>query len=252
MSFISDLFSPTFLMYLGILLLVIALLVVYFESKLRDQNHKIVSMLSLVSTLAEDMNGVKFGLNHLAINYSGGGTSLDESIKTFHVEKNNELISVSDDDEEYEDDDENEEEDDDEEEEEEDDEEEDDGLELEENLDNFELEETDDVISEDEDEDEDEDEVEDIKILKLNINENSNLESIEDLTESETVISENDKEKLNTDLKSINIHLEEKKEPIDYKKLTLQKLRSIVTEKGLTTDSSKLKKQEIFKLLGIE
>jgi cell division protein FtsL len=53
MASLADLFNPTFLMFLGILVLVVALLVVYFESKMRDQNHKIASMLSLVSTLAE-------------------------------------------------------------------------------------------------------------------------------------------------------------------------------------------------------
>ena len=67
MASLTDLFNPTFLMFLGILVLVVALLVVYFESKMREQNHKIASMLSLVSTLAEDMNGVKMGLNHLAL-----------------------------------------------------------------------------------------------------------------------------------------------------------------------------------------
>jgi hypothetical protein len=34
--------------------------------------------------------------------------------------------------------------------------------------------------------------------------------------------------------------------------LTLPKLRNIVTEKGLSKDSSKLKKQELLKLLGVE
>ena len=64
MASLADLFSPTFLMFLGVLVLVVALLVVYFESKIRDQNHKIASMLSIVSTLAEDMNGVKMGLSN--------------------------------------------------------------------------------------------------------------------------------------------------------------------------------------------
>ena len=56
------------------------------------------------------------------------------------------------------------------------------------------------------------------------------------------------------DLKSINITLEEtkKEEPIDYKKMGLPKLRSVVIEKGLSTDSSKLKKNELLKLLGVE
>ena len=65
MASLADLFNPTFLMFLGILVLVVALLVVYFESKMREQNHKIFSMLSLVSTLAEDINSMKMGLNHL-------------------------------------------------------------------------------------------------------------------------------------------------------------------------------------------
>ena len=72
MASLADLFNPTFLMFLGILVLVVALLVVYFESKMREQNHKITSMLSLVSTLAEDMTGMKIGLNHLAIRTSQG------------------------------------------------------------------------------------------------------------------------------------------------------------------------------------
>jgi hypothetical protein len=71
MASLADLFNPTFFMFLGILVLVSALIVVYFESKIRDQNHKIASMLSLVSTLAEDMNGIKLGLNHLAVTSFG-------------------------------------------------------------------------------------------------------------------------------------------------------------------------------------
>ena len=53
--------------------------------------------------------------------------------------------------------------------------------------------------------------------------------------------------------KSINIsNLEEVKTSnnIDYKKFTLSKLRSTVVEKGLVQDSSKLKKNELLKLLG--
>jgi hypothetical protein len=57
----ADLFNPSFLFYLGIIVLAIAILVVFFESKFREQNHKISSMFSIVSTLAEDMNKMKFG-----------------------------------------------------------------------------------------------------------------------------------------------------------------------------------------------
>ena len=67
MPSLTDLLNPTFFLLLAILLLCSALTFVYFESKMREQNHKINSMLSLISTLAEDMNGVKMGLNHLAM-----------------------------------------------------------------------------------------------------------------------------------------------------------------------------------------
>ena len=103
MASLTDLFNPTFLMFLGILVLVVALLVVYFESKMRDQNHKIASMLSLVSTLAEDMNGVKLGLNHLAITRVGGGMPpnfqmpLEQKTMPFVSKEENKLIEVSDD-----------------------------------------------------------------------------------------------------------------------------------------------------------
>jgi hypothetical protein len=56
-------------------------------------------------------------------------------------------------------------------------------------------------------------------------------------------------------LKTININdSEETKsfEVIDYKKMQLAKLKSIVTEKGLVTDASKLKKNELLHLLGSE
>jgi hypothetical protein len=38
----------------------------------------------------------------------------------------------------------------------------------------------------------------------------------------------------------------------DYKKLSLNKLKSIVVERGLVQDSSKLKKHELLKLLNVE
>ena len=105
MTSLADLLNPTFLVFLGILVLVVAFLILYFESKLREQNHKIASMLSLVSTLAEDMNGVKIGLNHLSIR---GGQGFEQPIVPIqenlgNLQKNN-LIDVSDDDEEDDDD----------------------------------------------------------------------------------------------------------------------------------------------------
>lgn len=93
MTALSELFTPTFLMFLGILLLVVALVVVYFESKMRDQNHKIASMLSLVSTLAEDMNNVKLGLNHVAM--SRGGSQQQDVRPLEHQIQNNTIVKSS-------------------------------------------------------------------------------------------------------------------------------------------------------------
>ena len=59
MPSLSDIFNPSFFMCLGILVLLTALIVVYFESKMREQNHKIASMLSLVSSLAEEQNNLR-------------------------------------------------------------------------------------------------------------------------------------------------------------------------------------------------
>ena len=266
MASLADLFSPTFLMFLGILVLVVALLVVYFESKMRDQNHKIASMLSLVSTLAEDMNGVKMGLNQLAVTRMGESfpQNFEQPLENSRVpyKQETKLIEVSD----GEDDD-----DDDEEEEEEEDDYDDD---------------CEDIDGDDIDSEDDESKHDVVKVLKMNItaddfenlSENNKLEldDLDDLDElddelsevqslsskssklsdklEETVYGKTFQEPLNSsDLKTISINLEEPHpDSLDYKKLSLPKLRSIVSDKGLASDASKLKKNELLKLLGAE
>ena len=59
MPSLIDIFNPSFLIFLGIMVLVVALLIVYFEGKMREQNHKISSMLSLVSAMAEEVNIIR-------------------------------------------------------------------------------------------------------------------------------------------------------------------------------------------------
>jgi hypothetical protein len=264
MASLADLFSPTFLMFLGVLVLVVALLVVYFESKMRDQNHKIASMLSLVSTLAEDMNGVKMGLNQLAVTRMGGSIpqNFEQPLENSRVPYNQEskLIEVSD----GEDDD-------------------DDDIDIDEEI----------VTDEEEDDDEDDDIDEDgddddesnhdvVKVLKIDMNSQNQYEDslsennleLDDLDDElsevqslsskssklsdkleETVFEKTFQEPLNisADFKTISINLEEPhQDSLDYKKLSLPKLRSIVSEKGLASDASKLKKNELLKLLGAE
>ena len=285
MTALSELFTPTFLMFLGILLLVVALVVVYFESKMRDQNHKIASMLSLVSTLAEDMNGVKMGLNQVAMGQMGGqqmgqmdrqqmtqqmggqqmgiqSPPLENSNKSLYLQEVDNLIAVSDDDSD------------------EDDESVMDDSDSDIDADSLSH---DDRDSDDESSDEEE---EVVKVLRLNIpapgsNEDMGMDGLEDLDnlmdEALSLSSEDSSEyqldiqssdfiaaeeikaetHLNisaSDFKTINISLEEETgaESVDYKKLPLPKLRNIVTERGLAADAAKMKKNELLKLLEAE
>ena len=289
---LSELLTPTFLMFLGILLLVVALVVVYFESKMRDQNHKIASMLSLVSTLAEDMNGVKMGLNQVAMhqmsgqqmaqmNQMGGqqmnqmgvqSQPLENSNKSLYLQETNNLIAVSDDDDSEED------------------------TEEDESVMDDSGSEIDAASLSDEEEDSDDESSDDdepvMKVLRLNIpppgknedndlNEAEELGDLDDLMDEELSVSSEDSSEcqldipasdfisaeeikdethLNisaSDLKTINISLEEGEEEhgvesVDYKKLPLPKLRNIVTEKGLAVDAAKMKKNELIKLLESE
>jgi hypothetical protein len=265
MASLADLFNPTFLMFLGILVLVVAVLVVYFESKIRDQNHKIASMLSLVSTLAEDMNGIKMGLNHLAIRgvHEFQQPIIPDENNLGNLQKTN-LIEVSDDEESEDGDDEPEE--------------------LDENKDLESVEDDSDNNSEYSNND--------IKVVKLQVSnedisetgENEEINNLdfehEDLADLEgdfepEVTNEYVEEVLDlkydtqvkhlednipssSDLKTISINLgeehHENEDNIDYKKLQLAKLRSIAIEKGLINnyEASKLKKPELLKLLGAE
>ena len=272
----TDLFNPTFFMFLGILILVVALVVVYFESKSREQNHKIASMLSLVSTLAEDMNGVKMGLHHLSVNRVGGNNlprfpqqaqpSLEESNMQLFQNKDDNLIPVSDD-ESMSDSigDDSDEESDDEESEDDSDEEESDDDNNHTNIKILTLNMP--TPSVEGDDFEDIDDMEDLGGIDEDITETNSQSSmgsraspknvLEMLStraaENSTSVEELDASHINisaTDLKTININLDEiHTDSVDYKKLPLPKLRSIVTDKGLVDDASKLKKQELLKLL---
>jgi len=275
MASLVDIFNPSFFMFLGILVLVAALLVVYFESKMREQNHKMASMLNLITCMADEMNAIKLHLNHQTTNFSvGGSTFQPSSLETndVHIVKTD-LIHVSDDsDSDSDNDSENSIEDNDS----------DSGSES----NSEDIDEVKNII-EIGDNNDIKDHI-DIKVLKLNlsnindIDENKDVndfEDLEDIQEEDTLSldsvsvssneefdeikndNENDNDnddeldisKLN--LKSINISsLEEIKDSdnIDYKKFTLSKLRSTVIEKGIVVDSSKLKKNELLKLLGAE
>ena len=288
MPSLIDIFNPSFFMFLGILVLVVALMVVYFESKMREQNHKISSMLNLVTFMADEINTIKTNVNISAVNNINSSMRMTPShsheseIKgniDLHSFKND-LISVSDgnsSDSEY-----------------------DSGsdtgsdsgsdsgsesgsdsgsesdnkiIEISElndikilKIDNFQndsFQNNNNDIENDLDELEDMDELDDLDEKSDNESVSSNndftIELVEQLLpnddktiEPKTEIIENIHD---LNLKSINISsLDDLKtsENVDYKKLSLTKLRSVVVEKGLVEDPSKLKKGELLKLLGAE
>jgi hypothetical protein len=271
---LTDILSTPTLICLGIMLLLVGAASMFFMQKMNEQNHKIASMLGLVSTMAEELNFVRSRMQVISSGVlSGQNGGLRES--TFSQPNNSDgsLIPVSDDDDENEeedddDDDEDDEEDDDEDDE--DDEEDDDDDEDDEEGDNEEgdkkniktinMGESLDVniqceaLAEDEDNDgevtssnsELEDDLESLSEENLD-----GIENDADLTANESITLNN------ADfIKSIDISsLEEShkdSETYDYKKMSLNKLRSVVVEKGLATDPSKLKKNELLKLLSSE
>ena len=183
---IMDIFTPSFFILLAILFLLIALLVVYIETKWREQNHKISSMLSLVSSLAEEMNVLRFNL-HQTTNVNSDSESLyNKNITMTYQSQNNHLIPVSDDDEDDEEDQDNKDDDD---EQNGDDDDDDDDDDQDDDVDNddddnkttiFKLNISHEFREEDEDNLEPEvieiGEINDIKVLKLESHENENVE----------------------------------------------------------------------------
>jgi hypothetical protein len=243
-----------------------------------EQDHKLSSMVNLVSILAQDLHFVKNKINN---SQNDEPNVLQYSSQLVGGENISSLIDVSD----NEDENENEDEDEDEDEDEEDDNE-------------------DEYDNEDEDENEDQDEndnldftcentEEHIKLLNLSLandnidnnfqfeelnnysdsadvkkiyfindeeNENENDNEIgkeENIVEEEGVTSETNN--INDDLqflKNVSISdlgdIQDLTAKTEYKKMSTNKLREVVVSKGIITDASKLKKNEILKLLGDE
>lgn len=266
--------ESSFLILLGILILVSAVIVLYFESKIRDQNHKIASMFSLVTSLADETHQIKRVFQ--GHSYLGGTSSMNNYTNTTTNNSDvsdpcvHDLIEVSDDEDEEEDDSEEEE----------------------------------DEESNGENDDESEDDDDGIKVIKLlnisdttytQLNIDSELESENgDDTELDTLyvkqvlgLKYSDDEKEYEKEEEEEKKEEEKKEeegddkgteekgtedketeerkgakhisidlgenfPMDYKKMQLPKLRQVVVDKELAShvEASKLKKPELLKLLG--
>ena len=83
-------------------------------------------------------------------------------------------------------------------------------------------------------------------MLEVDINSVSELNDVSELLNKEvtSVIEER------SNIKKVEMTVDE--QSVDYKKMPLSKLRAIVVEKKLCEDASKMKKQELFKLLNID
>ena len=254
---ISEIFSTSFLFSVAIIIIAVGGLFAYFNYRLSEHNHKMQAMMGLVSTMAEEMQYFRSKIysnpmttnntdtTHIVSNFLGGSNTEDD------------LIEVSD----------SEIEEDDEEAESLEDDELDDDLEedLDDDLDD-DLSEAESLEEDLEDLDEDLEET-DKKIITIDIdlgatNEMMSFDSeeIEDTNTNSTNTNDlnlSNLEDLDVSLKSIAIDMDISnisinKEKDDYKKMSLNKLRDLVCEKGLVKDASKLKKNELLKLLGAE
>ena len=116
-------------------------------------------------------------------------------------------------------------------------------------------------VSDDEDEYsnyDDDDEEDQIKVVKLTDELDDSIDEVIKITD-EDIQPEFSKEDY-SELLDIIAEPEPEPEPqlvleepaVDYKKMNVQQLRQIVVERGLTSDSGKMKKQELLKLLGFE
>jgi len=269
MSSLTPILSIPFLLSLGISLILIGFVGVFFYQKITEQNHKISSMVDLISTMAEELNYIRSRVQSAG---AIGGENISPNISSTQQiplvtpqTVKTDLINVSDDESDSDSDCESETED-----------------------------ESDDESSEEE-EDESEEEQENVRVINISDsllhptektgeveeipsenNDNDDIDDLEDDDDSEdeksstTSEEENKVEVIKLDeimeepldfepvldidttlLKSIHMTFPTD-ENIDYKKLSLNKLRQIVSEKNLSSDSSKLKKQELLKLLGVE
>jgi hypothetical protein len=245
---LGEYLSVPFLISLGITLLLVGIIGMFFTQRLQEQNHKINSMVGLISTMAEEIGYLRNKSNQ-------NGCSSTPLINTAFGEQNN-LIEVSDGDDSSESDGDESSESDSDDSYDSDDEENDENDEIENlNQSNIkviniqetlysnnqfeeileEIEDLNDMKNEDNnDDDDDDDDDESDSSESVNLVE---LDSNNDLNALDISLS-------NSDNKNLNLSV------LDYKKLSLGKLRNIVMEKGLSKDANKLKKHELLNLLG--
>ena len=270
---LSDIFTVPFLVSLGITLLLVGLLGMFFVQRLQEQNHKMASMLGLVSTMAEELNFIRGRLQMMSyVPQSNGGAPISQQQAVFSQSSDaDNLIPVSDGD----DDSDSEDGDDSEESEDESDDEESSVLEFIAPVDNIiELNPNENAQSvkiinfgelvnsqsENANEDlEDLDEIQELDDLESDGEDDNESDSDEENNVINLGVQEELAEKVTQEnlsfIKSIDIsNLEEHSESgsVDYKKMSMAKLKSIAVAKGLIQENSKATKNAILKMLSSE
>jgi hypothetical protein len=226
----SSFFTIPYIAFLGFILLLISGVYIFLVKRMANQNHQFCSIVGVVTSLADELNRLKEFISTTLTQKNS------DSSKEIQLTKN-ELIRVSDDEDTDEEDSEDEEDTD-----EEDTDEEDFSNEIASNL-----------------EIDTQDEIKYIQITptikeeelikvseKEEVNEVIQLETINDETHNDE--THND-ESIDEEIKDISICLKDSDDIVDYKKLPLNKLRSLIVEKGLAEDASKLKKPVLLQML---
>lgn len=258
---LSDIFTPSVVISLAISLLLIGLLGLYVSNKMSEQNHKLNTMFDLVSTLANELQMVRsqppvsMGSPSMGGGGGGGGGRIYEKPEVANTNHLVNMIDVSDDSESSGD---------------ESDGETDEGAESDDDSGSDdddgegegecegEGEEESGSDGDDEESDGDSDGENDVHSDKaIVVSESLDDALFEELANlDEIVLEDSNVERVKTpetttiptntsSVKNLNV-------VFDYKKASLGKLREIVEQKGLSSDTSKLKKQDLLKLLEID
>jgi hypothetical protein len=269
----SDIFSTSFLFSIAIIIILTAGIFAYVSYRMGEQDHKLNSMIGLVSTMAEETQFFRSKLNMIQQKIlTPDLPTVDKVEYVSHMiggSEKNELINVSDDeDDDYDDEDEDDDDDDDDSKVSDDSNDSDNS-----DVSDDEYEGSDNIkmlnLSLANIDNQDDQNMEELSICDIDIIDNDNnldqeiktihLEQPIELEEEDIQLS-NDKKIPEDDisfLKNVSINdLGEVEEnhasKTEYKKMSLNKLRETAVSKGLISDASKLKKNEILKLLGDE
>ena len=110
------------------------------------------------------------------------------------------------------------------------------------------------VVSDDESENETDEENDTIKVINVGNDDDIDVEDLEDSPIEEINLDGDNEEDIEEeeDDDDIKEEKEEKEEEQDYKKMDISYLRTLVITRGLATDTKKMRKNELIKLLSQE